>query len=134
MNYNDICNCNLIVFCPLEKKQIKIKHSIATHLIAEEICKEEFYKRFPDMFDRTIAYKRCVIQHETLSKTIWTTCYLEKTYIKEKDNFIVKLQSFVSSLSADIFYKWADWYTNFSNNFYNLTVTSYPQLGTIFIT
>ena len=36
--------CNLIIYCPIENKEIKIKHSLITHLICEEICKEEYYQ------------------------------------------------------------------------------------------
>ena len=134
MLHNNICNCRAIIYCPIKKHDIIIKHSEESHNISLEICKEEYYNRLWTIFNRETCYKRCVVNENDFNKTLWTTVYLEKNYINNKHIVINDIYDLVTDNSAEIYNAWVKWYLEDSHKFYDLTIRSYPQLGTIFIT
>lgn len=134
MSIDNNCLCGITIKCPIEKREILIKHSIYTHNISLEICKEESYKRVWTIFDRDTFYKRCIIDLDNFAKTLWTTVYLEKNTINTKDILINDIYHIVTDNSAETYNNWLEWYSNYSDKFYDLTKRSYPQLGTILLT
>ena len=115
------CNCRIKIKCPVEKKEIFIRHSIFSHCISEEIFKNQ--KKNGDNSDS---------QH--FAEVLWTTVYMEKNSLNKKNKLIKHLYSIFDNKSYKIYNNWVLWYIYNSDKFYNLTVRSYPQLGRVLFT
>ena len=108
MHCNDICDCNLIVYCPIENKDIIIKHSFITHLICEEICKEEYYQRFTILYNdwdkkiESIDFEK-LTQQEKVDYLLLKNLITKESYFLNIDYKAFKEVAYVTDFTKNIY-------------------------------
>ena len=111
------CLCKFKIHSPITDSLEYIKHSVYTH----EVAKQMF------MLDKPSNYTKITKKdEEEISKIIWTLAHLEKTHINNKKKLIGNVYCEINQcVDTSIFLLWSQWYTNHSDQFYNIIGKDY---------
>ena len=74
------CHCGMTIECPIKKREIRLKHSAFTHLLAKEIYLYDTYSKYSDILTLDTLRDTIIEDKETIKKTLWSLVYTEKNF------------------------------------------------------